>query len=188
MQFKNKLEYCKSYKYIVSGTHLYFCVFSDHDTHTFFWQKTNFLSNDLNGLLPSTMCKTLSFDDSNSYCDVYYNSTLASVHNDAIASEILLFIGDYQTNASFWIGLRSHILTRNGSNFFWIDGTSYYFNEHSRWDLGSPNRNGKCGIVMQTGQWRDISCHIALNGFFCGKSKKYAFIHSEPSTVFYKFK
>ena len=108
-----------------------------------------------------------SWDDAEKKCK-QEDAHLASLFSDEEAS----FVRCLQDAASIhetWIGGR-----RSGSNFQWIDGTSFdYYN----WNTGQPdNQGGKEDCIMvysdpgqsRDGKWNDVPCDVKKN-FVCKK-------------------
>ena len=122
--------------------------------------------------------ESFTFDEANNYCNINYDSTLATGlddnNNDNYELVLSMFnmIESLNKNARAYIGAHD----RNSENTFeWIDDSGTLSNTDSHWFPGEPNDysgNEDCVEIWSNFLgWRngfnDINCNTRLNSFIC---------------------
>eukprot|EP01083_Nonionella_stella_P191867 709778_1 len=102
---------------------------------------------------------TLSWNDSNAFCEFSYGTTLASIHSDAQNDEAGLLCPTSGPTDACWIGGNDH-----NSYSEWLDGTPFDYGHDTSggvypWLSGNPDGGTEhCLELRQDNRWNDNEC------------------------------
>ena len=101
----------------------------------------------------------LNWNDSESYCESTYGTTLATIRSST-DNQLAMIAAVYSEPgvSQAWIGFNDMALE---GTFEWIDGTRNDFYNYTNWASGEPNdANGgeHCTLIKNDGTWNDGIC------------------------------